>query len=53
MSRVICCVCADVGDETLGQDRGFAVGEHPPDDVTAEDIKHDVQVGVRPLQWVE
>ena len=29
-------------DETLGQLGAFAMGDHPTDDVTAEDIEDDI-----------
>ena len=37
------------GDQLLGQDGGFAGGDHPADDVAAENVEDDVQVEVGPL----
>jgi len=31
----------------------FATGDHPADDVAAEDIEHDVKVEVSPLGWAK
>ena len=46
-----------VGDELLGELGGFTRGDHPADDVAAEDIEDDVQVKARPfgrpLEWSE
>ena len=38
-----------VGDQLLGQLGGLARGDHPADDVAAEDIQDQVQMEVRPL----
>ena len=38
-----------IGDQLLGEFRGFPVGDHPTDDVAAENIEDHVQVKVRPL----
>ena len=35
-------------DEPCGQRRAFALGDHPPHDVSAEDVDQDVEVEVRP-----
>ena len=40
---------AGLGDQAPGQRRALPHGDHPSDDVTAEDIEQDVEVEVRPL----
>ena len=35
-------------DEPAGQGGAFALGDHPPHDVSAEDVEHEVEVEVRP-----
>ena len=39
-----------IGDQLLGKFRSFPVGDHPTDDVTAENIEDHVQVKARPLR---
>ena len=36
-------------EELFGERRAFAMGDHPPDDITAEDVQHDIEIEVRPL----
>jgi len=40
-----------IGDELLGELRGLAVGDHPTDDIAAENIDHHIQVEHGPLGW--
>ena len=50
-------VAIDQQGSALQHTRGFLVGDHPTDDVAAENIENDVQVKARPLgrtlQWSE
>ena len=40
---------ASIGEEFFGERGAFAMGDHPADDITAEDIQHDVEIEVSPL----
>jgi hypothetical protein len=40
-------------DELRRKRRALPVGDHPADNVAAEDVEEDVQVEVRPLRWAE
>ena len=40
-----------IGDQLLGEFRGFPVRDHPTDNVAAENIENHVQVKARPLGW--
>ncbi len=40
-------------DQSLGQFRAFAIGDHPAGDVTAEDIQDHVEVEVGPFRRTE
>ena len=40
---------AGILKELPGELRAFAMGNHPADDVAAEDIEHDIKIEVSPL----
>ena len=40
---------AGLGDQALGERRALVRGQHPADDVPAEDVEDDVEIEVRPL----
>ena len=42
-------LAAGICKELPGELRAFAMGDHPADNVAAEDIEHDVKVEVSPL----
>ena len=46
-------LAASILKELLGELSAFAMGDHPADDVAAEDIEHDVKVEVSPLGWAK
>ena len=49
-SRADALAGARLVDELLGQRGALAMGDHPADDVAAEDVEDDVQVEVGPLR---
>ncbi len=44
---------AGLGNQALGERRAFGRGQHPADDVAAEDIEDDVEIEIRPLRRAE
>ncbi len=41
-------LAAAFGDQALGQRRRLSQGDHPADDVAAEDVQDDVQIVIGP-----